>query len=155
VRGAGGAAGVVVASLERDMPVLMALPDDRCAVVNVAAMPDGAGAGLLRRQVVRGLAAAAGAMSSQVVLSLMSAFENQRKLEKFPTEKMPADVLVRVKTALRLAGVTPYRTTTYKRACQEGWAPAPTNDVQQAIWDKVHAIPDKPLTIEFDPKKDK
>ena len=36
-----------------------------------------------------------------------------------------------------------------------GWAPQPTNEVQRAIWDKVHAIPDKPLTIEFNPKKDK
>ena len=44
---------------------------------------------------------------------------------------------------------------THKKACQEGWAPAPTNDVQKAIWEKVHAIPDKPMTIEFDPKKDK
>ena len=44
---------------------------------------------------------------------------------------------------------------TYKRACREGWAPTPTNDVQRAIWEKVHAIPDKPLTIEFDPKIDK
>ena len=40
-------------------------------------------------------------------------------------------------------------------ACREGWASAPTNDVQKAIWDKVRAIPDKPLTIEYDPKKDK
>ena len=38
---------------------------------------------------------------------------------------------------------------------QQGWAPAPTNEVQQAIWDKVHQIPDKPITIEFDPKTDK
>jgi len=27
--------------------------------------------------------------------------------------------------------------------------PAPTNDVQKAIWEKVHAIPDKPITIEY------
>ena len=38
---------------------------------------------------------------------------------------------------------------------EEGWSPSPTNDVQRAIWEKVHAIPDKPLTIEFDPKIDK
>ena len=39
-------------------------------------------------------------------------------------------------------------------------APKPTfssalYDVQRAIWKEVHSIPDKPITIEFDPKKDK
>ena len=43
----------------------------------------------------------------------------------------------------------------YYTACQEGWAPAPTNDVQKAIWDKVHEVPAKPMKIEFDPKKGK
>lgn len=43
----------------------------------------------------------------------------------------------------------------YSRACREGWAPFPTNAVQKAFWEKFHAIPDKPIKIEFDPKKDK
>ena len=32
-------------------------------------------------------------------------------------------------------------------------APAPTNEFQKAVWDKVHAIPQNPMKIEFDPKK--
>ena len=52
-------------------------------------------------------------------------------------------------------GLVAPRLLPYKLACQEGWAPPPTNQYQKAIWDKVHAIPDKPLKIEFDPKKDK
>jgi len=36
---------------------------------------------------------------------------------------------------------------------EEGWAPAPTNEYQKIVWDKVHAIPQKPMKIEFDPKK--
>ena len=43
----------------------------------------------------------------------------------------------------------------YEVACQEGWAPAPTNDFQKAIWEKVHAPPTKPLKIEFDPATQK
>ncbi len=42
---------------------------------------------------------------------------------------------------------------TYRTACKEGWAPAPTNDVQKAIWDEVHTIPSAPMKIKFDPKK--
>lgn len=36
-------------------------------------------------------------------------------------------------------GLKPERKTTYKKACQEGWAPAPTNDYQKAIWEQIKA----------------
>ncbi len=52
-------------------------------------------------------------------------------------------------------GIEPLKVASYMRACQEGWAPAPTNDIQKAIWNEVYKIPDKPITINFDPKKDK
>ena len=52
-------------------------------------------------------------------------------------------------------GVAPAKLVPYQIACREGWAPPPTNDVQKAVWEKVHSIPDKPLTIEYDPKNDK
>lgn len=45
------------------------------------------------------------------------------------------------------------RMVPYELACEQGWAPAPTNDVQKAIWDKVHAAPKNPIKIEFDSKK--
>ena len=38
-------------------------------------------------------------------------------------------------------GVVPAETATYRQACREGWAPAPTNDVQRAIWDRYRAAP--------------
>ena len=52
-------------------------------------------------------------------------------------------------------GITPLTIASYRTACRNGWAPAPTNDVQRTIWNQVHQIPDKPITIEFDPKRDK
>ena len=45
------------------------------------------------------------------------------------------------------------RMVPYELACEQGWAPAPTNDIQKAIWDRVHAAPKNPMKIEFDPKK--
>ena len=56
---------------------------------------------------------------------------------------------------LRAIGVKPAEKTTYRKACHEGWAPPPTNEVQKAIWEQIHSSPDKPIKIEFDPKKDK
>jgi hypothetical protein len=54
---------------------------------------------------------------------------------------------------LKAIGITKKVVKTYLDACEEGWAPAPTNDVQKAIWDKVHAAPKNPMKIEFNPKK--
>lgn len=45
------------------------------------------------------------------------------------------------------AGYQQAKRGTYYDACEEGWAPAPTNDVQKAIWDKVHQMPTKPIKI--------
>lgn len=64
-------------------------------------------------------------------------------------------LLIPLVNNMKESDVRPYRVAKYSEACQEGWAPPPTNEFQKAIWDKVHAIPDKPMTIEFDPKKDK
>lgn len=153
VKDAGGATGVVVAEADPAFPALMVFPDERCALVNVSAFPKDADASLLRKQVIRGVAAASGAMTSQVSPTLMSAFENQRRLAVFPSEDIPADVGMRVRNALRAIGVTPYTVTTYKHACQEGWAPAPTNDIQKAVWDKVHALPTEPIRIKPETKK--
>ena len=156
IKTTGAKAGVIATSLGSNEPALIVLPDECCALVNVAAFPPDAKSGLLRRQILRGFAAAAGAMTSQVNPSLMSSFSNTKKLESFPVEEVPADVALRVRTYLRTLGVVPYVTTTYKHAVREGWAPAPTNDVQQAIWDKVKAeqaqIPTKPLKITPDMK---
>ena len=50
-------------------------------------------------------------------------------------------------------GMKRTRMVPYELACEQGWAPAPTNAAQKAVWDKVHAAPKTPMKIEFDPKK--
>ena len=43
----------------------------------------------------------------------------------------------------------------YEDACMLNIAPAPTNDIQRAIWKKVHAPPEKPMKITYDKDKQK
>lgn len=74
-------------------------------------------------------------------------------LDKIIDLKFRFDSVVAMCNNLRAVGVTAPRKVSYKVACQEGWAPPPTNDYQKAIWDKVHAPPANPMKIEFDPKK--
>ena len=133
VKDTGAAAGVVVAELDASLPALILFPDQMCAVVNVGALPAKANAVLLRKEMVRGLTAVSGALESQVTPSLMSAFPDIRNLDAFPAEWIPADVMVRMKKSLMNMGVTPYVVKTYKQACREGWANAPTNDLQAAV----------------------
>ena len=59
----------------------------------------------------------------------------------------------KISSYLTIAGYKRCRRGTYYDACEEGWAPAPTNAVQKAIWDKVHELPSKPLTISRESEK--
>ena len=64
----------------------------------------------------------------------------------------PMSFAVMLESARRF-GVAPVRITSYRQAVAEGWAPAPTNDIQKAIWDKVHQLPTEPLKINPETKK--
>ena len=66
---------------------------------------------------------------------------------------LPVDVFDKIDASAAKRGLKPEIVAEYYEACEQGWAPAPTNDFQKAIWDKVHAIPKNPMKIEFDPKK--
>ena len=78
----------------------------------------------------------------------------RRVLEGFPEGgDLPVDVGARVNSYLNYCGVKPLQRVTYRRACQEGWAHQPTNSFQKAVWDEVHQIPQKPITIKYDKNK--
>ena len=75
-----------------------------------------------------------------------------RKLDT-SIDTIPVDMVNYYQEYLKTLGVTTRAVTSYKTACKEGWAPAPTNDVQRAIWDKVHAMPTAPIKIKPEEKK--
>ena len=141
------------------LPVSLVAREERWGIVNltrleVGGVDDVQRFGRLRAEVMRTIALVCGAGDSQFPGSLMSAGDAPSDLDLVSCE-LPIDVMNKMVASLAKIGVTPASFVTYKRACREGWAPAPTNDAQRAIWEKVHAIPDKPIKIEFDPKKDK
>ena len=61
------------------------------------------------------------------------------KVEDLDTveEFIPVDIPPRYTTYLEKIGVTPAYEKFYYLACKEGWAPQPTNEIQQAIWNRV------------------
>ena len=150
----------VIIVAEDDSPALLAAPEECWAVVNVRALKKNLKSDAAvekffdsrcRKEIMRGFVCAAGGMGSSFPGNIM----NVAKVEDLDLcdEFVPFDKVGVVKQHLKDTGVTPVRYATYRIACREGWAPAPTNDVQKAIWDKVHAMPTEPLKIKPEEKK--
>ena len=154
--------GVFVVS-DAKLPPMLVAPEDRWALVNVAKLNDGlrkdaAGEAAYnarcRGELQRAFFYVAGCGSSQYDGNLMCVNEVVQ-LDNVNPDLIVMDAVMRSQKYLKSIGVTLPKFASYKKACEEGWAPAPTNDIQKAIWDKIHAIPDKPMKIKFDPAAQK
>lgn len=154
---AGAAVGVALVDDEGGTTLLVA-PEAGWATVNVAALDDGCGAEALahrvRVEILRAFAlVGGGAFMQRDPIVMRNDIMKPSDLDMIKEENYGIDVAYAISAGLPQRGVMPWHETTYKKACEQGWAPAPTNDVQKAIWDKVHAVPATPMKIEFDPKK--
>ena len=143
-------------------PSLLQAPDDGWVAVNIARLSRN----LLsedakrrffesrcRKQIMRAVALACGAAGSTYPGNIMDVtkVEDLDIMKEFVPEDK-ADICDRY---LSNAGFKAKQIVPYFRAVREGWAPAPTNDAQKAIWEKVHAIPDKPIKITYDKDREK
>ncbi len=136
---------------------LLCAPENGWTIINSSVVTKDArneifAAARLRKELMRGFFAATGAMNSRYPGTIMNYIGKPSDIDKL-VEEIPVDMSMRTIDYLAKMGVTPVQYTTYQRAVQNGWAPAPTNDIQKAIWDRVHAAPKNPMKIEFDPKK--
>ena len=141
------------------LPPLVSAPESRWAMVNVSPLRNGRGvepayfAARVRKELTRGFALLAGAQNSSFQNSLVGCVTNSVQLDTFADSRLPVDVVKRFAQYVRGYGIKPAEEVTYLQAIKEGWAPAPTNDVQKAIWEKVHALPTEPMKILPEKKK--
>lgn len=141
---------------DASMPTLLSAPENRWAMVNVAPLKSDKEPFFRARvlkELTRGFAMLCGASDSQFPGALTTAITKVEDLDHHTDHRLPVDLFARFKKYMRAYGVTPGNIETYETACCQGWAPTPTNDLQKAIWDKVHEPPKTPMKIEFDPKK--
>lgn len=148
-------ANAVVYIVDSGSAPLLVSPDECWASVSVAALGDANVPVRLQKEAMRALVFLCGGTASGYPNPMTFPVTDVRQLDLIESPDLPIDVIQRMQQYLERLGVTPYKQATYRTACKQGWAPPPTNDVQRAVWDEIHAIPDKPITIEFDPKKDK
>lgn len=159
--GASKAKYAVIVTEDPKAPASLLALDDNWAIMNVAKMDRGLNGDAVekflisrcRKQLSRLLAILCGGSASQFPNNVMDI----KKLEDLDiaVEGLPYDKIIAMTDYLKSNGFQEEVRTTYRKAVQEGWAPAPTNDLQRAIWDKVHEVPTKPLTIEPEKKSAK
>ena len=146
-----GANAVVYVVDSEDACALLVAPEDRWALVNVAALRGGDVAARTQKELVRAFAFLCGAGASQFPESLTGPVLGVEQLDAIKDYELPIDVLQRFTEYLEGMGVKPYIQASYRTACRQGWAPAPTNDVQRGIWERVKADkergPARPLHI--------
>lgn len=139
-------------------PLVTAYPEERLALVNMTALSKGAGGSGVRQDRVekltwRAIGHLVGCGAPDGYTCVMKPARNMAELDAMPNKFIHPATFFKARPYFDMCGVTPARKGTYESACQQGWAPAPTNDIQKAIWEKVHAVPATPMKIEFDPKK--
>lgn len=158
----GNTAGVVALVESEKFPRLVIRPEDHTAIVNVSELkkdaPDAEKLALrVRKEIWRGFGYAMGAANSGFQPCVMRDVKSLADLDEKPIAILSPEPLMRIEPALRQLGLAQLRHATYKRACEEGWAPAPTNDWQKAVYEKVKAeqseAPSKGIKIKFDKGK--
>lgn len=140
-------AGVTAALYVVDDPALpmsLASVEEQWALINVAHLENEL---RFNKQFARGVIMAFGGGVSQYKGSPMQVVRKPEDLDKIVSQTLALDNLTSIRRNLDDLGVKAPMKSTYRKACMDGWAAAPTNSYQKAIWDEVHAMPDKPLTI--------
>ena len=143
---------------EAGAPTLLIAPEDKWGRLNVARLvSDGPDAGTLRRRFTKELwrcyGMTLGAFNSGYSPCVMRTVFSLADLDR-DSSLMPCPLVYdKIQGVNNTLKVDAARRVSYKKACQEGWAPAPTNDVQKAIWDQVHQLPTEPIKIKPETKK--
>ena len=152
-----GAGAVVFYCEDKTMPTLSVYPEEAIVVLNVKPLFDKDELVFQRRlnkEFWRALAFAlggyGGTTQGPTVLAPVFTLNDLDALRASSLSPTQLGSVNLAKSKLRIYGT---RQVPYSRACREGWAPAPTNDVQRAVWNKIYAMPKTPMKIEFDPKK--
>lgn len=139
-----GKAGAVILIYERDgAPVLSAFPEDGVVLLNVLPLvaDNPNRKWRIRRSVTeywRSIAFALGGygMPTQLCNSMQPIF-SLKDYETLRGAGLQPVQFSQIQSSKWKLGITGRNPVPYSTACREGWAPAPTNDVQRAIYEKT------------------
>ena len=142
---------------DANLPAILHAPENRWAVLNMHVVAKEERPAFfqarVKKQISRSMALLCGASNSQFPGALTRGIVNEEDLDKNIDYVLPVDIFKRMRSYMEPLGVTPAVLSPYDSACEEGWAPAPTNEYQKAVWDKIHEMPTEPIKIKPETKK--
>jgi len=135
-------AAVLVLADVPGYPSLLVAPENRWAVVNVAAL---GGAGVssetlsvrTQKELWRAFGYLMGAAHSSNEACLLKPVFSSADLDALKAKTFCPEPLNKIMDQARKMGLQTVEMTTYRKAVEEGWAPAPANDFQRAIWNEL------------------
>ena len=137
-----GANAAVFLVDDPSLPTLLAAPESAWALVNVAALKSDKPsaeklAARLEKELWRAFALACGSSVSTAPGCVLNAVASLPDIDALGTTMISMEPTSSMDAYMKKIGIAPYRRTTYRQACREGWAPFPTNAYQTAIWQKA------------------
>jgi len=123
-------------------PALLVAPEDGWAQVNVAVLAADSPSEevletRLKKELWRAFVYAFGGGNSQSAGDVMRPVHSLRDLDAVPTLVSSPEPFNAMLECAAARDIRPVFRTTYRQACREGWAPAPTNEWQKAIFEQV------------------
>ena len=152
LKGLGAKGGVWIVN-DPALPLTLSATEDGWGVLNVAPIladsPDSTKLAMRITKIVYRLFASLNGIGDSTMMPacVMKPAVGLVGIDRLVCATYSPEANSKITTYLALSGYKTRKTGTYYDACEEGWAPAPTNAVQKAIWEKVHQLPTKPLTI--------
>ena len=144
-------AAIVISEEGADAPTLVVCPEDRMGVINVDRLLEGianADSGRtfsirLTKEMWRAAAFVLGGYSSMYPCAMKAAFSVE-DLDANPVEMTCPPVSGAISDNARRLGFAKVYCVPYVVALYEGWAPAPTNDAQKAVWNQFATATNAP-----------
>ena len=151
MKDAGGNAAIFIVD-EPTFPMSLVAQESNWGAINVAALRSDNPSNLvlqrrIRKMFLRTAIVALGGAVTDNRSCVMQNVTDLNDLDKIIGTGFEPTYMTGMFSRLSRIGVSQEGKTTYRRACQEGWAPAPTNDYQKAIWDIVNKEPSNPIKI--------
>lgn len=135
--------GVVIGIVDDPKtPTLLLAPENGWVVINVGKLLwdhplEGVISARLTKEMWRAAALVLGCYQSMQKECVMRVISSLHDLDAEPWLVASPEPYNKMHMTAQRLGIEVHRVCTYRRACEEGWAPPPANDTQKAIWAKV------------------
>ena len=124
-------------------PSILIAPEDGWSAINIGKLKIGADRKTLtsraKKEFWRTLCFLMGGANATLPNCVMKTVQNVKDLDEIKIEMACPEFYGKIIDHSRKLGLAERRPVFYGQAVREGWAPAPTNDLQRTIWNRFHS----------------